>query len=98
MRGWIGKWLPFVLLSLPVIFLLILALLVVQPSDSDPCRDLRAPEIVEADEPVELAVRQGEITTLAFGRSYETKRLTIGLEPKGGARVDPQDRPISGSR
>ena len=93
MRGWIGKWLPFVLLSLPVIFLLILALLVVQPSDSDPCRDLRAPEIVEADEPVELAVRQGEITTLAFGRSYETKRLTIGLEPKGGARVDPQDPP-----
>jgi hypothetical protein len=36
-----------------------------------------------------LAVRQGEITTLAFGRSYETKRLTIGLEPKDGANLRP---------
>lgn len=53
------------------------------------CRKFSKPEVEDAKQPVELGVRQGQVTTLAFGRSYETKRLTLVLEGKGDRLIEP---------
>jgi hypothetical protein len=51
-------------------------------SRAGPCEATTKPALSTAERQVELGVRQGEITNLAFGRSFETKRLTVSLEPK----------------